>query len=146
MFSIDMDPMGRYFATGGVEAIVGIWDMIDCTFVRSIAEKIEDQITGCAFSWDGVYLAISTLSIIQIVKVFYVANNRSRREKSFTQLKREPLESLGILQKLSLRSLAASMSVKNSTRRETALFAMAMQDGIIKRKCGVECLFSNRLK
>lgn len=43
---IDMDPIGRYFATGGVEAIVGIWEMIDCTCVRSISDKIEDGVTG----------------------------------------------------------------------------------------------------
>jgi WD40 repeat protein len=67
--SIDMDPLGRYFVTGGVEAVVGIWEMVDMTCVRSISEKLEDPVTGCAFSFDGNYLAISTLSNIQIVKV-----------------------------------------------------------------------------
>lgn len=67
---LDMDPLGRYFASGGVEGVVGLWEFRDCTCVRSFSERIDDQVQHLAFSPDGIYLAVGTLSNIVIFQVY----------------------------------------------------------------------------
>lgn len=57
-----------YFATGGVEAIVGLWELQDFTCIRTFSD-LDEEVRGLSFSYDGELLAIGTANNVVIVHV-----------------------------------------------------------------------------
>ncbi|KAJ3045171.1 hypothetical protein HK097_001266 [Rhizophlyctis rosea] len=55
-YSIDFDPRGRHFATGGADAIVCLWDLEDFACVRTFY-SLEWPVRTISFSFDGEFLA-----------------------------------------------------------------------------------------
>ncbi|KAJ3221799.1 hypothetical protein HK099_003093 [Clydaea vesicula] len=49
----------RFFATGGIEAIAGLWEFEDLSCIKTFGD-VEDEIRGLSFSHDGDLLAIGT--------------------------------------------------------------------------------------
>jgi len=39
VYTIDVDPTGRYFATGGSDALVNIWDIQELICIRSLSNS-----------------------------------------------------------------------------------------------------------
>ncbi|KAJ3033078.1 hypothetical protein HDV00_006810 [Rhizophlyctis rosea] len=55
-YCIEFDPKGRYFATGGADAIVCLWDMDDFVCVRTYGQ-LEWPVRTISFSSDGELIA-----------------------------------------------------------------------------------------
>ncbi|XP_014257168.1 THO complex subunit 3 [Cimex lectularius] len=54
--SIEMDPKGRYFATGSADALVSLWDVKDIACVR-VFTRLDWPVRTLSFSHDGALLA-----------------------------------------------------------------------------------------
>eukprot|EP00941_MAST-03F_sp_MAST-3F-sp1_P004201 g4201.t1 len=55
-FAVEFDPTGKYFATGGADATVCLWDINTMTCVRTLS-RLEFAIRALSFSYDGALLA-----------------------------------------------------------------------------------------
>jgi len=55
-YCLDFDPLGRYLATGGADALVTIWDLDELVCIRNLA-RLETLIRTLSFSHDGRFLA-----------------------------------------------------------------------------------------
>jgi len=58
-YCIDFDPTNRYFATGGADALVAIWDVEHMICVRTIG-RLDFGIRTLSFSWDGQFIAAAS--------------------------------------------------------------------------------------
>ncbi|CAI5998145.1 unnamed protein product [Closterium sp. NIES-64] len=56
VYSLAIDPLGRYFAAGSADALVSLWDMQHMLCVRSFT-RLEWPVRTVSFSHDGRYLA-----------------------------------------------------------------------------------------
>jgi THO complex subunit 3 len=66
-YCIDFDPQGRYFAVGGADALVSLWDTQDAICLQTYPE-LEWPIRALSFSHDDVYLASASEDLfIEIV-------------------------------------------------------------------------------
>ncbi|KAI4519059.1 WD40 repeat-like protein [Schizophyllum commune Loenen D] len=57
--SIAMDPRGRYLASGGLDAIVNLFDLDEWICARTVT-SCDHSINTVSFSFDGEYLAMAT--------------------------------------------------------------------------------------
>ncbi|THV08239.1 WD40 repeat-like protein [Dendrothele bispora CBS 962.96] len=57
--ALALDPRGRYFASGGFDSIVNLFDPLDWICARTIT-SCEHSINALSFSHDGEYLAIAS--------------------------------------------------------------------------------------
>eukprot|EP00842_Homolaphlyctis_polyrhiza_P001410 jgi/Hompol1/226/HPOL_000681-RA len=55
-YVIDFDPSGKYFATGGADALVAIWEPDTFTCIKTISSLVW-PIRAISFSFDGTYIA-----------------------------------------------------------------------------------------
>jgi len=67
--TISMDPQDRYFATGGADALVCLWDLHEMACIRTFS-NLEFKLTQIGFSHDGEMLA--TASKDEKVAIFNV--------------------------------------------------------------------------
>ncbi|KAL2911946.1 hypothetical protein HK105_208556 [Polyrhizophydium stewartii] len=66
-YCIDFEPSGRYFATGGADAIVALWDVETLTSVQTYTQ-LDWPIRALSFSFDGEFVAFgSEDTVIEIV-------------------------------------------------------------------------------
>lgn len=56
IYCIDFDPVGRYFATGGADALVSIWSLGDFCCRRTLA-RLDWPVRTLSFSFDGRLIA-----------------------------------------------------------------------------------------
>ena len=56
---ICMDPSGRYFATGGADALIVIWDLHEMIPVKTIT-NVERKIKNISYSHDSQYIAVTS--------------------------------------------------------------------------------------
>ncbi|CAI5523758.1 unnamed protein product, partial [Closterium sp. Naga37s-1] len=56
VYSLAIDPLGRYFAAGSADALVSLWDMQHMLCVRTFT-RLEWPVRTVSFSHDGRYLA-----------------------------------------------------------------------------------------
>jgi THO complex subunit 3 len=56
---LKFDPSGRFFATGGTDSLVCLWDAMELTVVRTF-DRMETIIRGLSFSFDGQYIAAAS--------------------------------------------------------------------------------------
>lgn len=68
-YCIAVDPLDRYFATGGADALVCLWDVHEMACVRTFG-SLEYKIGQLSFSHDGLFLA--TASKDEKVAIFNV--------------------------------------------------------------------------
>ncbi len=55
-YCIAMDPLGRFFATGGGDALVCLWDVYEMACIRTFS-SLDSRLTQLGFSHDGLFLA-----------------------------------------------------------------------------------------
>ncbi|KAH6563300.1 hypothetical protein BASA61_009881 [Batrachochytrium salamandrivorans] len=55
-YCIEFDPRGRYFATGGADAIVALWDIETLTSMQTFS-RLDWPIRALAFSYEGDFIA-----------------------------------------------------------------------------------------
>eukprot|EP00128_Syssomonas_multiformis_P018851 Colp12_sorted_trinity150504_noHs@18672 len=66
---IKFDPIGKYFATGAADAVVGIWDAHELVCVRTL-NKLEQPVRSLSFSHDGQLLG--SASEEPVIEIAYV--------------------------------------------------------------------------
>lgn len=54
-----MDNEGKYFATGGADGLIVIWDMYEMIPLKTITQ-VERKIKNISYSHDSQYLAITS--------------------------------------------------------------------------------------
>ncbi|KAK2154221.1 hypothetical protein LSH36_274g04026 [Paralvinella palmiformis] len=60
---IEMDPLGKYFATGSADALVSLWDIHDLVCVR-VFSRLEWPVRALSFSHDGKMLASASEDLV----------------------------------------------------------------------------------
>jgi len=58
-FCIEFDSTGKYFATGGADALVGLWDVSELVCIRTFS-RLDSSIRTLSFSYDGQYIAYAS--------------------------------------------------------------------------------------
>ncbi|KAJ3184433.1 hypothetical protein HDU85_001738 [Gaertneriomyces sp. JEL0708] len=56
IYCVEFDPKGRYFATGGADALICLWDIEELVCMRTFG-KLEWPIRTISFSYDGELIA-----------------------------------------------------------------------------------------
>ncbi|GAM24368.1 hypothetical protein SAMD00019534_075430 [Acytostelium subglobosum LB1] len=59
LYTIEMDPLGRYFAIGSADSVVSLWDINEMYCLRSFT-KLNAPVRTMGFSSDGQFLAYSS--------------------------------------------------------------------------------------
>ncbi|KAG8926659.1 hypothetical protein FRC02_008761 [Tulasnella sp. 418] len=57
--AVDLDPKGRFMATGGSDAIINIYDIVEMMPTRTLS-VVDVPIRGLSYSFDGEYLAVAS--------------------------------------------------------------------------------------
>jgi THO complex subunit 3 len=68
-YCLSISPDNKYFATGGSDALIAIWDLKEMVCVQTYT-GVEEQVRKLGFSWNSQYLAsASEDSKIAIISV-----------------------------------------------------------------------------
>jgi THO complex subunit 3 len=59
IFCIEFDPLKKYFAVGGADALVSLWDINEFICIRTFA-SLEYPIRSISFSYDGQLIALAS--------------------------------------------------------------------------------------
>ncbi|KAK9718815.1 hypothetical protein K7432_005197, partial [Basidiobolus ranarum] len=62
-YCLEFDPMGRYLAAGGADALVTLWDLEEFVCVRSF-DSLDWPVRTISFSYDGKYLASASEDLV----------------------------------------------------------------------------------
>lgn len=71
---LEVDPKGKYFATGSADALVGLWDASELVCVRTL-NCSDYPVRGLSFSFDGQLLAAASED--QSLKITYVESGET---------------------------------------------------------------------
>ena len=58
-YCIAMDPLDRYFATGGADALVCLWNLHEMACIRTFS-NLESKLSQISFSHDGAFIATAS--------------------------------------------------------------------------------------
>lgn len=58
-YCIAIDPLDRYFATGGADALICLWDVHEMACIRTFS-SLEYKVGQISFSYDGLLLATAS--------------------------------------------------------------------------------------
>ncbi|EFA84413.1 WD40 repeat-containing protein [Heterostelium album PN500] len=59
LYTIEIDPLGRYFAIGAADSVITLWDIEEMFCVRSFT-RLNQPVRATSFSSDGQFLAYSS--------------------------------------------------------------------------------------
>jgi len=62
-YCLDFDPTGRYFAVGGADALMSLWDLREFACIRTM-NRLEWPVRALGFSYDGTVLAAASEDLV----------------------------------------------------------------------------------